>query len=266
MTCDEREPLIGAYLDGELGQDKRTEIEAHIAECETCSATLSSLKTLGQTLKSPDLRFIAPKDLESSILDSLPVSSASESMWDILSKSRGVLSIAAFGLSAVCLIIGMMLGISIFRSTTPTHDMRLADEAIGNNIRSEMANHLLDITSAALNKDNSFFSSKLGYAVDVVNLASKEFPLAGGRFDYMDSKPVATLVYKHFSHNIDIYEWPAGAGEPNNEQVRTMTRDGYNLEYWRANGTTYWMVSDISKQELSRFFKLFTGAIGISSS
>ena len=43
--------LLGAYLDGELGNPQARRVETHLADCESCSAELASLRTLSALLQ-----------------------------------------------------------------------------------------------------------------------------------------------------------------------------------------------------------------------
>ena len=62
----------------------------------------------------------------------------------------------------------------------------------------------------------------------------------------MDGQSVAVLVYRRRQHVIDVFVWPAAAdaGE------RTTTRDGFNIERFARNGMNFWLVSDLSRNEL----------------
>lgn len=47
-----KEQDLQRYLDGELGEKERVEIEKHLAECASCQAHLDELKTLASVLQS----------------------------------------------------------------------------------------------------------------------------------------------------------------------------------------------------------------------
>jgi anti-sigma factor RsiW len=44
MRCGKAEQMLGAYLDGRLGEEARRELEAHLAECTGCRRTLRLLQ------------------------------------------------------------------------------------------------------------------------------------------------------------------------------------------------------------------------------
>src|SRR5581483_8961307 len=94
---------------------------------------------------------------------------------------------------------------------------------------------------------------RLDFAPPVSDFAAEGFPLAGGRLDYADNRPVAALVYRRDRHIIDLFVWPA-AGEA---APATAERHGYNLVHWRAGGMEFWAVSDVEAAQLAEFARLW---------
>ena len=52
MSCAERRETLVAYLDRELGPAERTQLEAHLAGCETCRLALEAERRLSGALAS----------------------------------------------------------------------------------------------------------------------------------------------------------------------------------------------------------------------
>jgi len=50
--CEPFRPLLGAYLDGEIAETEREELEQHIAMCEYCQAELEAEKKVRQVLQT----------------------------------------------------------------------------------------------------------------------------------------------------------------------------------------------------------------------
>lgn len=65
---------LAAYQDGELGEPRRGQVEAHLASCPACQAELDELRGLSALLReapSPDLR-LSPRQFRSQVMLRLP--------------------------------------------------------------------------------------------------------------------------------------------------------------------------------------------------
>jgi anti-sigma factor RsiW len=85
----------------------------------------------------------------------------------------------------------------------------------------------------------------------VPDLSAQGFRLVGGRLEYLDKRPVASLVYQRREHVINLFIWPAQP-EAGGAQT-TLTRQGYHLVHWHASGMRYWAVSNLNRRELQEF-------------
>ena len=62
LTCEETEPELGAYLDGELTPRERATIDAHLVLCEKCNAVLNQIEFARKSLTALP-KFSAPPAL-----------------------------------------------------------------------------------------------------------------------------------------------------------------------------------------------------------
>ena len=67
----------------------------------------------------------------------------------------------------------------------------------------------------------------------------------------------AVLVYQHGAHLIDVFSWAADARAAGGREV---TRNGYQLLFWRAGDLEYCAVSDTGRDELRSLARLIQGA------
>jgi anti-sigma factor RsiW len=99
-----------------------------------------------------------------------------------------------------------------------------------------------------------WFQGKLDFSPQVPDFASKGFPLAGGRLDYLADREVAALIYKCRAHIINVFIWPAGS---NDAAERAFSRQGYHIRQWQRGGINYWAISDVNDRDLDEFVRLF---------
>jgi len=89
----------------------------------------------------------------------------------------------------------------------------------------------------------------IGYAI-VFGAIFGGFALAGGRIDYLDRQPVATLVYRVRDHTVDVFVRPQSARAPPSA-LRTVR--GFNVAHATGSGMDWLAVSDVSAVALASF-------------
>lgn len=157
-------------------------------------------------------------------------------------------------LAAACVVIAF-LSFQWGRNTGIAEDSYV-QEVVSGHVRSLMANHLADVASTDRHTVKPWFEGKLDFGPDVRDFAAEGFPLTGGRLDYIGSRAVAGLVYKHGQHVINLFEWPSTAADESVPKLRTSR--GFQLFHWRRSGLEYWLVSDVNAADLQKFTELLS--------
>jgi len=249
MNCAEAKPLVALYADGELDTAQSLELERHLQECPACARESRDLQGLQTAVRQEALYFPAPTELRRDLLAKLPTQTepqAAPSLW-----SWKWLATAMSGAAAVCLIL--LVAISFHQ---PSDQDRLTQELVSSHVRSLMANHALDVVSTDQHTVKPWFDGKLDFAPPVKDLAAQEFPLIGGRLDYIGNRAVAALVFQRHKHVINVFIWPHA--EKDAPPAAVPSRQGYNVIHWVKAGMTCWAVSDLNPQELLEFARDFS--------
>ncbi|HEX2650541.1 MAG TPA: anti-sigma factor [Burkholderiales bacterium] len=134
----------------------------------------------------------------------------------------------------------------------PGEDERHAEDILAAHVRATLGQHTIDVASSDQHTVKPWLSTRLPYSPPVADLSAQGFELTGARIDRAGGRPVAVLVYKRRQHTIDAYVWPAreavgGIG---------LSRDGFQLERFGSEGWTWWLVSDLNKNELDDLARL----------
>jgi anti-sigma factor RsiW len=247
VSCTEKRLLIDGLLDGELDPVRSLEVEAHLKECPVCSRLLESQRALRHALTAGSLAYRAPAGLARNIRAALqqqakpaPVPRPLPWKWLSLAGSAAFALVLAWGVAQ--------------KLALPSADDLLAQEAVSNHVRSLMASHLADVVSTDQHTVKPWFDGKLDFAPPVNDFSAEGFPLAGGRLDFLNNRPVAALVYQRRKHFINLFVWPASEGRDSAE--KSAVRQGYNILHWRKSGMNFWAVSDVSAADLAEFARL----------
>jgi len=236
MNCGEIEPLLGAYLDGELDLMHSLEVEAHLGGCGPCSRALDNQKQVARAV-SAAARYPAPPGLRRRLAQPAmgrpgPGTHGNHARWLAIAAGLALASVAVWRLAPV----------------QGGSGDRLEQEIVANHVRSLLADHLLDMPSSDRQRIQPWFGGKLDYAPSVEDISAQGFGLLGGRLDYLGGRTVAALVYQRQGHVINVFVWPA-AGLADQPPV-PRSAGGFTVVGWRAKGMNWWAVSDLSAASL----------------
>jgi len=256
--CPEWALMLHGFIDGELDAAHSLQIERHIAACPHCAKELESLQALKQRIAQRGVHWRTPDHVRAQVLAAISREAAVQartpaaagfSLLEFVRRWLFVPSLAALAAS-LFLVVGPMSD----RSS-------VGDEVIASHVRSLLVDHLTDVATSDQHTVKPWFNGKIDFAPPVVDLAREGFPLQGGRVDYIGGRVVAALVFKRQSHVINLFVWPSPDAAATTVKA-TVSRDGYNIENWRAGGLAFWAVSDVSADDLAHFRDAFSNRAG----
>lgn len=152
------------------------------------------------------------------------------------------------------LTVGFLLGVALTWWLSPhlaslNGPSSLEEALVADHVHSLRVGPLFQVESSDRHTVKPWFQGKLDYAPPVLNLAEADFPLVGGRVEYIDQNPVAALVYRHRGHVINLFVWPS---ERTTARQSSQIR-GFNISHWSTAQMQFWAVSDMDAIELMRF-------------
>jgi anti-sigma factor RsiW len=254
MTCEEVERLADAYADGELALESSLALEAHVDQCQACTARLDGITALKRALQTAPY-FRAPEALaaqvRATVADSV-VSAPSRVIWRPRHWQPWLVSAASLAVVSIALV-------AVLRQRAALGDDATNEAVIEGHVRSLMGDHLTDVASTDRHTVKPWFAGRIDFSPTVVDLANDGFPLVGGRLDYVDHHASAALVYKRREHVINVFVWPRTDGSPSH--VTRSDARGYHVISWTRGGVAVWIVSDLALVELDDFARKLDAAM-----
>ena len=203
-------------------------------------------------------RYKAPPGLERRIRHMVAQQARRPGLLDRLREATGWRGLAAAGVRewlplGVSFACGLLVAMSVmtYRGNLQG-DAQVEQQVVSAHVRSLLADHLMDVASTDQHTVKPWFTGKLDFAPPVTDLAAAGFPLAGGRLDYVDGRPVAALVYRHGGHVLNVFVAPERS--PNRRVATGSTvLQGFQVAQWQAAGMRFWAVSDVAPGEMAKF-------------
>jgi anti-sigma factor RsiW len=247
MNCEDFRIYLPAYLDDELGVAESLRIQKHLAECADCRQAQDQQLALRSALRDPELYAHPSTDFSQRIAAAVRRAAKEEA------RSRrpawtGWLGIGWVAVAAALVVVGTVGALLLMNRLRSSHEQVIASAVLSGHIRSLQAEHLVDVPSSDRHTVKPWFQGRLDFSPPVPDLSEMGWTLIGGRLDYVDARPVAVLIYQRRMHNINVFVWPNHDSADNT--IKQEDAQGYQILHWNGADMTYWVVSDLNRDEL----------------
>jgi anti-sigma factor RsiW len=255
---DNDELQLTAYFDGELDPVSAGEFERRLASDEVLRARYSRLMSLRQAIRAIP-RDDMPRDLQARIQAGINAELSSSRTSDRAERPGNVTFLRRRNWSFQALAASAIFGAVLSGAVMKTFDHfgqedTVASEVVAGHVRGLLASQPFDVASSDRHTVKPWFTSRLPESPQVPDLSAQGFVLLGGRVDVIDSRPVATIVYKHAAHTVSLTTLRLG------ETVAEQTISGFNVRSWSDGNFTYVAVGDLPSADLATFEREFAAA------
>lgn len=230
MNCRELEIALTPYLDGELIDEARLEVEAHLAGCAACATQVEAQRHTQTVIRSLGRGPAAPAHLRARVFDQVRADERRTRHRQWVRLSAVAASVALAG----------VVGNHEYRA----FQRRLFEQDAARRHARQFPLEIRDPRTADLEQ---WFGGKLDHPVTVPDfpnatatgarlLQVRDKPAAYIRYDR--PRPMGLFVYGD-DHELDVGDEPA-MGNSN----------GYNVVSWRNGDVVYQLVTDLDERDI----------------
>jgi anti-sigma factor (TIGR02949 family) len=234
MDCRELDSLLYPYLDGELVDGDRVQVESHLSACESCRKRTADERAMLLLIRTraKESAGQAPDGLRARLSENLHHEARRTRL-----RSIGKLTAAAAGL-CVCTLAAHH-GYRVFQYRLYVED------AASRHARA----YPLEVQKPSPEQLEAWFNGKLDHRVHVPN-----FPNAvaqGARLLNVRDRQAAYLRFVAGSRNMGLFVYGDKANDVEAEvQPELGTSNGYNVVTWREGDVVYQLVTDLDEQDI----------------
>jgi anti-sigma factor RsiW len=238
MGCDLWGEKLDANFDGELPPEEARALSEHLRQCPRCAADGIAKVQQKLAVRAAGQRFVPDPAFRSRIQKM--VSARKPLLW-----TRWLPTLAA---AAVLLIVATFLIFTRGRSA----DHQLLSELTDLHVATLASSNPVDVVSSDRHTVKPWFEGKIPFTFNLPELQDSPYVLVGGKVAYLNRSPGAELIFRLRQHQISlfIFQDHTLANEPAGNE--SLTAFSFSIRTWSSNGLRYFLVGDVSAQDLDK--------------
>lgn len=245
-ACDEVEPLLSPCVDGELLEDDRAAVRAHVAGCAPCRERLRALEALKGAVREAGKLVVLPAALEAQV------------RADVRRVGRRgrIARAGVLGIAVAAAVVATAWIVMPAHAPPPPRLQPRVVEAVLQRHRLELP---VDVASPDPRRVQDFLSARVGQKLVVPTLDG--WGLEGGRVVDLDEHRGAQLVYAGgYGQRLSVVALP----DPDGALARAVlggrdpfdpfesVTDGLRVRVIAHGGALYGIVGDVDEARLAR--------------
>jgi anti-sigma factor RsiW len=250
-TCQTIDPLVTPYIDRQLTDAERHDVDEHLRVCPPCYSRVVAERAVRDLLAAhkPALkRSCAPAALHSKCAAYARM--VGTSRFSALPRARSAASGLRPAPLALAASLVLLVGGAFFYQLTQSSSRAMAAELAADHLKCFALNDVLRTHDSAAAVESSMLSS-FGWHVRLPDPARTGLDLIGARPCLYGEGKVAHIMYRHHGEPVSLYMLPASARK--NEVVQVL---GHEAAIWCVGNRTFVLMAREARPEMDRLASL----------
>jgi anti-sigma factor RsiW len=244
MVCETWTDKLDAYFDGELSAADAQALSEHLRGCSACAAESLSRVQQKRAIQAAGQRFRPDPAFRARVRQS--IAARRPGYW-----THFWLPALA---TAMVLVIAGAISFTLLRERTG--ERQLLSELADLHVATLASSNPIDVVSTDRHTVKPWFAGKIPFTFNLPELQDSPFVLLGGKVSYLNQSPGAELIFRVRQHQISVFIFQQRALDNIHTDKAVQNSFSFNLRTWSQNGLRYFVMSDVSAQDVDRLSEL----------
>jgi len=249
MACDAWSDKLDAYVDGELPVPEASALARHLRECPNCALDAFERVQMKRSVAIAGKRYEPTSQLRNKIEHSIKAPSRGAIPW-----AWRIVALPAL------LILIISLSMSFYVRHEKTQRDRVYSELADLHVATLASATPVDVISTDRHTVKPWFEGKIPFSFNLPELQGTDLTLVGGKVAYLAQTPGAQLIYRLRKHEISVFIFQDRGAETASWGTDPLSQLSFTFETWTKNGLRYFVVGDVSAQDMDSLSKLLRDA------
>jgi anti-sigma factor RsiW len=245
MTCEQDRPLLAAYFDGELSQERKAIVERHLRGCTTCAAEIAGLASMRRELNAARARYAPTAEFRRKIQSQMAV------------KDRPSIYLRFLWPGIAVVAVTLLCVVWLREPARPSNLSEVADL----HVNALASANPVDVISTDRHTVKPWFQGKIPFSFNLPEFGGTDFTLVGGRLVYLHQQPGAQLIVAMRQHKMSVLIL-----QESPELARSFARStevhqlSFNIETLSSHGLRFFVVGDAEPGEIEKLAQMLRAA------
>jgi len=247
MACELWSGKLDAYFDGELPANEERAFAEHLRQCPSCSAEGLEQLQLKRAIRTAGQRFTTDPEFRARI--------------EKRAAGRNSIALLSRWLPALVAVTAMLLAGALFLARYRRNpETQMLSELADLHAATLASANPVDVISTDRHTVKPWFEGKIPFTFNLPELQDSPFELVGGKVSYLNQSPGAELIFRLRKHQISVFIFQERAlGKAPINEIATNALS-FTVRSWTRNGLRYFVIGDVSPQDLDRLSDLLKAA------